>query len=211
MRNHFFKLIGAGIPLEVIGVDVGEASGGTDMTNLVYPTGIEADDLLLIIATTKEFTNDIKTYPTGFSPHFPNPAAENPIIIYYKIATGSESGVITNLSGAQQIGAAIYCIRGADNNSIIDYDYVEVNSNNAVSPSSTSTEADQIHLIGATGNDKGPTEISISGYTFGGRVNNNGSAITYYGTLSSVGATGTVNMGLYNNKGIVWSVIVGAA
>jgi hypothetical protein len=90
----------------------GTGSGTTGNPTPAYPSGLVANDLILLQVTVRDTSNTPST-PTGFTPLY---SAESSTVarqwIYYKFSTGSESGTITiTIGGTSCKVARMYSFR----------------------------------------------------------------------------------------------------
>jgi len=99
-------------PRHVTFVSAGTGSGTTSNPSPAYPSGLAANDLILLQVTVRDTTNT-PTTPAGFTLLYgPDSTGTGRQWIYYKFATGTESGTITiTISGSNCKIARMYAFR----------------------------------------------------------------------------------------------------
>ncbi|MGQ9719231.1 MAG: hypothetical protein ACUVWK_05280, partial [Nitrososphaerales archaeon] len=97
---------------QVTFVSAGTGSGVAGDPKPAYPTGLQANDLILLQVTVRSTTATVTT-PSGFTLLYgPDSTGTGRQWIYYKFATGSESGTITvDQSGTTCAIARMYAFR----------------------------------------------------------------------------------------------------
>jgi hypothetical protein len=157
-------------------ISKGTKADGTAVSSVAptYPGSIAAGDLLLVFGVIEDSTGDIQT-PTGYS----NPAENSQTgiatnvsaYLFYKIASGSESGTLTvnggSLSGgtADYMFAQIYRISGT-NITIADTDSTKGTSGTITWDAVNIANASSTLLAMVVNwNDSGSNPDTPSGYT----------------------------------------------
>jgi hypothetical protein len=117
----FGQLAGHRTSSQVTFQAAGDGSGTTGNPTPNYPSGLQTNDLILLQVTVRDTTN-IPTTPTGFTllygPDYTDRVRQ---WIYYKFATGSESGTITiNIGGNSGKTARMYTFRNVDPSSFTE-------------------------------------------------------------------------------------------
>lgn len=80
---------------QVVLLSAGTGSGTTGNPTPAYPTGLQANDLIMMQVTVRD-TSTTPTTPAGFTLLYgPDSSGTGRQWIYYKFATGSESGTLT--------------------------------------------------------------------------------------------------------------------
>lgn len=102
----------AGEYIQVTYVSAGTGSGIAGDPTPAYPAGLETNDLILLQVTVRSTTATVTT-PAGFAPLYgPDSSGTGRQWIYYKFATGTESGTITvDQSGATCAIGRMYAFR----------------------------------------------------------------------------------------------------
>ena len=192
---------------EFIGGDY-NSEGRSDFT-LSYPSGIVANDLMIIASSQKdENEGDHPTAPVGWNEES---GTSGGFTIYTKFATGSESGTLTMINQGGDSGAALYVLRNASS-TLIDFDWLGFNEQTPTSPPSIATASGQIrqiHLIGWLAQNP-PSPITPSGYTLIDSVGGNAGGASYWKELTTSGSTGVLTVSsILDDNATTWSIIVG--
>ena len=97
---------------QVTYVSAGTGSGTTGNPTPTYPTGLQANDLIILQVTVRD-TTTTPTTPTGFTLLYgPDSTGTGRQWLYYHFSTGSESGSLTiNIGGATCKIARMYTFR----------------------------------------------------------------------------------------------------
>jgi hypothetical protein len=98
---------------QVTFVSAGTGSGTTTNPTPTYPTGLQANDLLLVQVTVRD-TSNTPTTPTGFTLLYgpDSTSSTGRQWIYYKFTTGTESGTVTvTIGGSNCKIARMYAFR----------------------------------------------------------------------------------------------------
>lgn len=111
-RAIFGHLAGQRTPSQVTFQAAGTGSGVTGNPTPSYPSGLQADDLILLQVTVRD-TSNTPTTPAGFTLLYgPDSTGTCRQWIYYRFATGSESGTITvNIGGSNCKMTRMYSFR----------------------------------------------------------------------------------------------------
>jgi uncharacterized repeat protein (TIGR02543 family) len=121
-------------------VSAGTGSGTTGNPTPAYPSSLQANDLILLQVTVRD-TSNAPTTPSGFTLLYgPDSTGTGRQWIYYRFATGSESGTITvTISGSNCKIARMYAFRNVALSSFTEGGGFGSGSSNTISAQSVAT------------------------------------------------------------------------
>jgi hypothetical protein len=203
------------VQAQVTFVSAGTGSGTTGNPTPAYPSGLQANDLLLLQVTVNDGTTT-PTTPTGWALLYgPDTVGSGGITgrqwIYYKFSTGSETGTLTvTIGGTSAKTACMYAFRN-----VATSNFVESTSFNAPTTPASTIPASSMTTTGAKRLAVSFNYVmanyaigSFTGETGGDWAQPTG-AITQYGTGTNVAtiqlqtatmaSAGTISGGTTNN------------
>ena len=164
----FGHIAGHRLPNQVTFQSVGTGSGTTGNPIPNYPSGLQTNDLILLQVTVRD-TNNIPTTPTGFTLLYgPDSTGTGRQWVYYKFATGSESGTITiTIGGSSSKIARMYSFRNVALSSFTEGgDFGSGTQSTIYAQSVTTTDANRLAVSFVFVNDNNAVD-SFTGETGG--------------------------------------------
>jgi hypothetical protein len=174
----------------VMFVSAGTSYGGTGYPTPTYPSGLQANDLILLQVTVRD-TYNTPTTPTGFTllSGQPDSTGTGRQWIYYKFSTGAESGSLTvTIGGTSTKMAQMYDFRNVALSSFTTGSGFGTNSGTTISAQSVATSGNgelAVSFVFVTNND------AVSAFT--GETNGNW-VEPVAGTTTSSGSGGSIQI-----------------
>ncbi|MCW4044301.1 MAG: hypothetical protein NWE94_02140, partial [Candidatus Bathyarchaeota archaeon] len=183
----------------------GAGSGTTGNPTPSYPSGLQANDLILLQVTVRD-TSNTPTTPSGFTLlHGPDSTGTGRQWIYYKFATGSESGTITVIIGGSSCKIArMYSFRNVALSSFTEGGSFGSGSSSTINARSVTTSgSDRLAVSFVFVNDDNAVD-SFTGETGGDWTEATSEFTTSAGSdgcvqlqIATIASAGTISGGSY--------------
>ena len=182
--------------INLVGTSTATDGGGTTTLSLSLPSGIEADDELLVTVTSAESTTP--STPSGWTvvSDVTGNSWDPRLMVFSKTAVGTETTFTTNLGGYVNAMASAAVYRGVNPTTPIDQTSGTTNDASTITaPAITASVAGEKLVLaeGATGNSSAESWTPPTGYTQETDINSSPwwSSALADTTLSSSGSSGS--------------------
>ena len=204
--NSYRYATGGGGGIPVVEDFVATTSTTTTSITAIAPSGITANELLILLMTSDTATDPYGTTPSGWTKLFSSGSSGSAAIgIFYKIAAGSETDVTVTVGSADHI---VWYLRvsGVDTSTPINVlgtaNAAAGNNLNALSIDTTVDNCLAFFLYSFDGGDGYPFSVSGTGWSLTDE--------------QQVSTSGSVNSGCWGNKdqetsGATGNVLIGAS
>jgi hypothetical protein len=200
---------------QVTFVSAGTGSGVTGNPIPAYPGSLQANDLILLQVTVRD-TTTTPTTPAGFTLLYgPDSTGTGRQWIYYKFATGSESGTITvTIGGFTCKIARMYAFRNVALSSFTDGASFGLGSSSTISSQPVTTAGtgelavsfvfiNNDNAVGSFAGETGGNWAEIAAGEFTSPAGSNGCVQLQTATMTSAG---TISVGTMSGGGDPWGV-----